>query len=269
VGGVTYTSVNIGGISLNVTDITTILSNTTSPLATTYLNFVNTTLTNALTNPVTIVNGVAVQGGSVTIDSTALLAAFISTFNFDNAQVTIASASVPGNGNIDFQGVVVVTNGLTLNIGTISIPVATLIPLLPNNPAVYYITFPAPYTVLHNSSSPHGFAAMRGQLLQAFFSECLSNPGFVYNARNHPLPLTTRQTINIKIIIALLTSIFILIPLCYIPSAFIVFLVKERYCISVYNYDWSLTNMYYNCFTIRLIITNYMSIHIIHNTYIL
>jgi len=42
--------------------------------------------------------------------------------------------------------------------------------------------------------------------------------------------LTTAQTIEIKTILSVFASMFILIPFCYIPGAFIVFIVKEKTC---------------------------------------
>jgi ATP-binding cassette, subfamily A (ABC1), member 3 len=47
---------------------------------------------------------------------------------------------------------------------------------------------------------------------------------------NHPLPLTTQQTIEVKVLLSVLASMFVLIPFCYVPGAFVVFLVKERAC---------------------------------------
>ena len=47
-------------------------------------------------------------------------------------------------------------------------------------------------------------------------------------SKNHPLPITPKRTIEIQVILALLTSIFILVPLSYIPASFVSFLVKER-----------------------------------------
>jgi hypothetical protein len=49
-----------------------------------------------------------------------------------------------------------------------------------------------------------------------------------YLVKNHPLPLTANQTLEIQVLLAFLTSIFILIPLCYIPAAFVAFVVRER-----------------------------------------
>lgn len=47
---------------------------------------------------------------------------------------------------------------------------------------------------------------------------------------NHPLPLTTDEAIEVKTILSFLASILTLIPLCYVPGAFIVFVVKEKTC---------------------------------------
>ena len=53
-------------------------------------------------------------------------------------------------------------------------------------------------------------------------------PNVTYVAKNHPLPLTAKQTLEIRVILALLASLFILVPLCYIPGSFVTFLVRER-----------------------------------------
>lgn len=47
---------------------------------------------------------------------------------------------------------------------------------------------------------------------------------------NHPLPLTTEQSLEIKAVLSILTSFFVMIPFGMVPGAFVVFLVKERAC---------------------------------------
>ena len=47
---------------------------------------------------------------------------------------------------------------------------------------------------------------------------------------NHPLPLTADQALEIKAVLSVLTSMFILIPFCLVPGAFVIFIVKERSC---------------------------------------
>jgi len=89
----------------------------------------------------------------------------------------------------------------------------------------------ASVSVLHNSSSPHAIAAFNQAYMEYLYKNCSSSPA---SARlvsiNHPLPLTAQQSLEIKVILSVLTSLFLLIPYCYIPAAFIIFIVKERVC---------------------------------------
>ena len=48
-----------------------------------------------------------------------------------------------------------------------------------------------------------------------------------YSVYNAPLPLTRRQSLDVKLILALLCSIFLLIPFCYIPASAAVFVVLQ------------------------------------------
>ena len=66
-----------------------------------------------------------------------------------------------------------------------------------------------------------------GELVRAAYSQCFGSGAF-YAARNYPLPLTVQQTLEVETILALFASLFILIPLCYIPAAFCIFIVRER-----------------------------------------
>ena len=65
---------------------------------------------------------------------------------------------------------------------------------------------------------------------QAYFNflalECSGN--ILASPLNHPLPLTSDQTLEGKVILSILTSMFLLIPFCLIPGSFAVFIVKER-----------------------------------------
>lgn len=68
-----------------------------------------------------------------------------------------------------------------------------------------------------------------GALTAALFKTCSpAGAEAIYLSKNHPLPITAKSTIDIQVVLALLTSIFILVPLCYIPASFVSFLVKER-----------------------------------------
>jgi ATP-binding cassette subfamily A (ABC1) protein 3 len=59
---------------------------------------------------------------------------------------------------------------------------------------------------------------------------CSGEPKRTLQSVNAPLPLTTAQTVEIKAILSILASLFLLIPYCYIPGAFIVFMVQEKSC---------------------------------------
>eukprot|EP01037_Dinobryon_pediforme_P018774 gene18774-19080_t len=81
------------------------------------------------------------------------------------------------------------------------------------------------YTVMHNSTSPHGMAGFAGEITAAVFKSCTpAGLDSIYLSKNHPLPITPKTTIDIQVILALLTSIFILVPLCYIPASFVSFI---------------------------------------------
>ena len=93
------------------------------------------------------------------------------------------------------------------------------------------------YTILHNTSSPHALTAWYGELIETSFQRCvgigdegLNSEGkeIRYLTKNHPLPITSEKSIETQIVLSVLTSVFILVPLCYIPAAFISFIVKER-----------------------------------------
>jgi len=113
------------------------------------------------------------------------------------------------------------------------------------------LTAPVPLTLLHNTSSPHAIAAFLGEASSAAWREAhaavnttaaAAAPGAApaeppavphgasYAVYNAPLPLTRRQSLDVKLILALLSSIFLLIPFCYIPAAAAVFVVRERVC---------------------------------------
>ena len=140
--------------------------------------------------------------------------------------------------------------------------------LFPNDTQSYILPLPSQYTILHNSTSPHAIAAFHGELIQSAYRQCQKSKetysddyntisssrssggssdsdfsdvyqqrrlktsslssSIQYLIKNHPLPITLKDTIEIEVILALLTSIFIIVPLCYIPASFVSFIVKER-----------------------------------------
>mmetsp|Transcript_43917 Transcript_43917/g.64517 ORF Transcript_43917/g.64517 Transcript_43917/m.64517 type:complete len:2436 (+) Transcript_43917:98-7405(+) len=85
-------------------------------------------------------------------------------------------------------------------------------------------------TIMHNSSSPHAIAAFNHANMQYHYKGCSAEVDAKFDIVNHPLPLTSQQNIEVRSILSIFASLFILIPFCFTPSAFIIFIVKERVC---------------------------------------
>ena len=103
--------------------------------------------------------------------------------------------------------------------------------LIPDSDVTYSGNLTAAASILHNASSPHAVGAFNQAYMEYLYRSCSSSDQ-PSTARlvsvNHPLPLTNQQAIEVQTILSVLASLFLLIPYCYIPAAFIVFLVKER-----------------------------------------
>jgi ABC-type multidrug transport system ATPase subunit len=118
--------------------------------------------------------------------------------------------------------------------------------VLPDGVEEYRTALDSPHTVGFNTTSAHGAAIFRGELLNAAFAMCSplrkywgGNPGIYgdnprdiptpqYIAKNHPLPISRADALEIRLILSVLAALFILIPLCYAPAAFVAFVVIER-----------------------------------------
>lgn len=134
--------------------------------------------------------------------------------------------------------------------------------LLPKGSIQYTYNIPSKLTLLHNTTSPHGAAALHGQLVEATFHLCMqqhqpttqnttalhrSDPDAVsvetantnnsrsfgsrlprYTVENHPLPITAQQSLQVQVILSLLTSLFLLVPFGSLPATCVACLVKER-----------------------------------------
>jgi hypothetical protein len=110
-----------------------------------------------------------------------------------------------------------------------------------------------PVTLMHNVSLWHAIPAFAADLFRAKFTllydqrllslpsnasldafaaaaPAYDRPPTSYTVRNHPLPLTTQSILTIRAILAIFAALFVLIPFCYLPASFIIFVVKERSC---------------------------------------
>lgn len=194
----------------------------------------NTTIINALAsilgNGTIIFNGISLSANS-TIKAVDRI---ISALSNSSESGTVSIGSIV----YEVKPQVFVANDVSLQlstvgvvpVGEVQVPLSTVLRSFPNHEVTYNLPVSNAYTVMHNSTSPHGAAAFRGELVRTAFGQCVNDQLFDYGIRNHPMPPTAQQSLTFRIILAIFTSIFIVIPLCYIPSAFIVFIVKERAC---------------------------------------
>ena len=85
-------------------------------------------------------------------------------------------------------------------------------------------------TVMFNSSSFHAVAASYQGYVEYLYKTCSSNPLARLVSINHPLPRTEQANVELKAQLSVFAALFILVPFCYAPAAFIIFIVKERSC---------------------------------------
>ena len=75
-----------------------------------------------------------------------------------------------------------------------------------------YLTPKATASILHNSSSPHAIAAFTQTYYDIAYKRCKAESNAKLKVINHPLPLTSRQSTSVKVILSTITSFFLLIP---------------------------------------------------------
>ena len=89
------------------------------------------------------------------------------------------------------------------------------------------VTLPVPLNLLHNTSSWHALPAFIGELSAARWHAAhsfhngsrrdSSDEPVSYAIYNHPLPLTATQELRVKLVLAMLSALFVIIPFGYIP----------------------------------------------------
>lgn len=95
-------------------------------------------------------------------------------------------------------------------------------------PSEFVISMESRASILHNSTSDHAVAAFNQAYMEHLYGQCKQSDTVRLTSINEPLPITSQQGIEVKTILSIVAALFLLIPYCYIPGAFIVFLVKER-----------------------------------------
>eukprot|EP00658_Telonema_sp_P-2_P080787 TRINITY_DN8110_c0_g1_i15.p1 TRINITY_DN8110_c0_g1~~TRINITY_DN8110_c0_g1_i15.p1 ORF type:complete len:1065 (-),score=233.23 TRINITY_DN8110_c0_g1_i15:75-3269(-) len=82
-------------------------------------------------------------------------------------------------------------------------------------------------TVMFNATSPHALPGYMAQAVESHLKSLRgSSASFAVNS--HPLPLTNYQSAVIKGLLSLFASLFLLVPFCYLPASYSMFVVKER-----------------------------------------
>jgi uncharacterized integral membrane protein len=105
---------------------------------------------------------------------------------------------------------------------------AQLIPTIPEGQDSFLLPLKTSISILHNTSSPHGVAALNNDYANYHYRQCTENGSI--SIVNYPLPISIEKSLELRAILSIMCSLFILIPLCFVPSAFIVFVVKEKAC---------------------------------------
>jgi hypothetical protein len=124
-------------------------------------------------------------------------------------------------------------NNISATVNRFNLPLSVILNRFPNGTVSYVLNVSSQITTLHNSSSPHAGVIMNAEVLSSLFERCspaASSAGATpsYVARNHPLPITYQQSLEIQVILSLFAAILSLIPLCYLPASFVTFIVRER-----------------------------------------
>lgn len=104
--------------------------------------------------------------------------------------------------------------------------IATLLPSESSSVSLFNIS--SNVTVMFNSSSFHAVAASYQGYIEYLYKTCSSNPRARLVPINYPLPRTEQANMELKAQLSVFASLFILVPFCYAPAAFIIFIVKER-----------------------------------------
>jgi hypothetical protein len=139
-----------------------------------------------------------------------------------DATLDIEGVEVNSNG-IEIIGLSVSIGDTTFNVGSILLTYQQISDLLPTTTIEYLFIFPRnPYTIMHNTTSPHAVAALNGELVTASFQQCQNTSEAVYLAKSHQLPVTLKQSLEIQAVVSILACLFILVLNIYILFYFII-----------------------------------------------
>eukprot|EP00004_Rigifila_ramosa_P026391 TRINITY_DN818_c0_g1_i1.p1 TRINITY_DN818_c0_g1~~TRINITY_DN818_c0_g1_i1.p1 ORF type:complete len:1668 (-),score=437.00 TRINITY_DN818_c0_g1_i1:51-5054(-) len=83
-------------------------------------------------------------------------------------------------------------------------------------------------SILHNQTFFHSTPVFQSMISGAILNSATGVGGYSILLKNEPWPLTDNQREFIDAIISVFAAIFVLLPYCFLPANFVVFLVKER-----------------------------------------
>lgn len=116
---------------------------------------------------------------------------------------------------------------VTLTQGALQALSPTLVNLLLGQDARFTYGVTSELTVMFNATSPHSLPSYMAQSTEARLKSTKGvSSSFI--VRSHPLPLTEYQSAVIKGLLSLFASLFLLVPFCYLPASYSMFVVKER-----------------------------------------
>ena len=144
------------------------------------------------------------------------------------------------------------------------------------------VAIPTPLTLLHNATYIHALPVLATELQAARFAANRymnglrgwndTDHGVVYRVRNHPFPLTARENILIQTYLTLFAALFVMVPFCYLPASFVLFVVRERTVKSKHlqlvsgvnanlywlaTYLWDALNYLFVCVAVMIVILGY------------
>jgi ATP-binding cassette subfamily A (ABC1) protein 3 len=87
-----------------------------------------------------------------------------------------------------------------------------------------------PYSssILHNTTCIHALPIATAEITKALYASLMGTSSVVYSVSSQPLPTQSNANLQLLAYLAVLASLFILLPFSYFPGTFTVFVVKER-----------------------------------------
>mmetsp|Transcript_4477 Transcript_4477/g.10555 ORF Transcript_4477/g.10555 Transcript_4477/m.10555 type:complete len:2546 (+) Transcript_4477:319-7956(+) len=224
-----------------------------------YFEQLNATDTEQLSNAIAIAATVILRESlseladtNTTLDFSEIFGDVLSSVGYNGSLSSLSSLGLPIDGDDLFDNVELQASSITLQLPSLSLNIYNLTLIVDENlpvllpfasfdlldvaldglgpviPEEFIFPIEAQTSILHNSSSPHAVAAFNQAYMEYLYGQCKASDNVMLKSINKPLPVTSQQSIEIKTVLSIVAALFLLIPYCYIPGAFSVFIVKEK-----------------------------------------